>query len=135
MLGSRRAAPWPFRASRGSRHLGGIAMRAAGQEASSRMPYRRLTLLAPRATVDVALPSDVPVAELVPMVLDLVGEPVFGVRPVPWRLTAAAGAPLPPGASLAELGVPDGELLRLAPDVPPPAPPVFDDPVDALASG
>lgn len=110
-------------------------MLAAGQEASSRMPYRRLTLLAPRATVDVALPSDVPVAELVPMVLDLVGEPVFGVRPVPWRLTAAAGAPLPPGASLAELGVPDGELLRLTPDVPPPAPPAFDDPVDALASG
>ncbi|GAA5140853.1 type VII secretion integral membrane protein EccD [Pseudonocardia adelaidensis] len=109
-------------------------MLTAGQEAAHRAPYRRLTVLAPRATVDLALPADVPVAELVPMMLDLVGEPVFGMRPVPWRLTAAAGAPLPPGASLAELGVPDGELLRLAPDVPPPPPPVFDDPVDALAS-
>jgi len=110
-------------------------MLTAGQEATYRPPYCRVTVLAPRATVDVALPADVPVAELVPMVLDLVGEPVFGVRPVPWRLTGAAGAPLPPGASLAELGVPDGELLRLGPDVPPPPPPVFDDPVDALASG
>jgi type VII secretion integral membrane protein EccD len=110
-------------------------MLTAGQEASYRAPYCRLTVLAPRATVDVALPVDVPVAELVPMMLDLVGEPVFGVRPMPWRLTGAAGAPLPPGASLAELGVPDGELLRLAPDIPPPPPPVFDDPVDALASG
>jgi type VII secretion integral membrane protein EccD len=110
-------------------------MLTAGQEASYRAPYCRLTVLAPRATVDVALPADVPVAELVPMMLDLVGEPTFGLRPMPWRLTGAAGAPLPPGASLAELGVPDGELLRLAPDVPPPPPPVFDDPVDALASG
>ncbi|MHA6617532.1 type VII secretion integral membrane protein EccD [Pseudonocardia sp. DLS-67] len=110
-------------------------MLTAGQEAVYRAPYRHLTVLAPRATVDVALPADVPVAELVPMMLDLVGEPIFGVRPVPWRLTGAAGAPLPPGASLAELGVPDGELLRLAPDVQPPPPPVFDDPVDELASG
>jgi type VII secretion integral membrane protein EccD len=110
-------------------------MLTAGQEAAYRAPYCRVTVLAPRATVDVALPADVPVAELVPMMLDLVGEPVFGVRPVPWRLTGAAGAPLPPGASLAELGVPDGELLRLGPDIPPPPPPVFDDPVDALASG
>jgi type VII secretion integral membrane protein EccD len=109
-------------------------MLTAGQEAAFRAPYCRVTVLAPRATVDLALPADVPVAELVPMMLDLVGEPVFGVRPMSWRLTGAAGAPLPPAASLAELGVPDGELLRLAPDVPPPPPPVFDDPVDALAS-
>ncbi len=110
-------------------------MLTAGQEATYRPPYCRVTVLAPRATVDVALPADVPVAELVPMMLDLVGEPTYGVRPMPWRLTGAAGAPLPAGASLAELGVPDGELLRLAPDLPPPPPPVFDDPVDALASG
>jgi len=37
-------------------------------------PFCRLTVLAPRRRVDVALPSDVPVAELVPMVLELVGE-------------------------------------------------------------
>jgi type VII secretion integral membrane protein EccD len=109
-------------------------MLTAGQDAPYRAPYCRLTVLAPRATVDVALPADVPVAELVPMVLELVGEPVFGLRPLPWRLSGGAGAPLPPGASLAELGVPDGELLRLVPDVPPPPPPVFDDPIDALAS-
>jgi len=98
-------------------------------------PYCRLTVLAPRRRVDVALPADVPVAELVPMVLDLVGEPGPGARrPEPWRLSGAAGGPLPPGATLVELGVLDGELLRIAPDAPPPAPPVFDDPVDALAA-
>jgi type VII secretion integral membrane protein EccD len=108
-------------------------MLTAGQ-AGHQAPYRRLTVLAPRTRVDVALPADVPVAELVPLVLELVGEPIFGLRPAPWRLSGATGAPLPPAATLTELGVPDGELLRLAPDAPPPPPPVFDDPVDALAA-
>jgi type VII secretion integral membrane protein EccD len=96
--------------------------------------FCRLTVLAPRTRVDVALPVDVPVAELVPMLLELVGEPRgAGWRPVPWRLTGAAGGALPTGATLDELAVPDGELLRLAPATPPPPAPVFDDPVDAIA--
>ncbi|GAA1287154.1 hypothetical protein GCM10009609_61750 [Pseudonocardia aurantiaca] len=105
-------------------------MRPAAQHTG----FCRLTVVSPRARVDVSLPADVPVAELVPMVLELVGEPVFGLRPEPWRLSGAAGGPLPPGATLGELGVPDGEMLRLAPSAPPPPPPVFDDPVDALAA-
>ena len=78
--------------------------------------YCRLTVLGPRIRVDVALPADLPVAELVPMVLELVGEPVFGVRPQPWRLFRVTGAPLPLGESLHELGVLEGDLLRIAPD-------------------
>lgn len=96
--------------------------------------YRRLTVLAPRVQVDVALPVDVPVAELVPMVLQLVGEPVPGSPLRPWRLRGAAGGLLPPAATLDQLGVLDGELLRIDTDGTTPAPPVFDDPVDALAS-
>ena len=38
-----------------------------------------------------------------------------GRGPEPWRLTGAAGGPLPPDATLDELGVLDGELLRLGP--------------------
>lgn len=99
--------------------------------------FCRLTVLAPRRRVDVALPADVPVAELVPMVLELVGEPEAGraARPQPWRLTGVAGGSLPAGATLAELGMLDGEQLRLAPSAPTPPAPVFDDPVDALAAG
>ncbi|MEJ3653950.1 type VII secretion integral membrane protein EccD [Actinomycetes bacterium KLBMP 9759] len=98
-------------------------------------PYCRLTVLAPRSRVDVALPADVPVAELVPLVMELVGEPRGGaMRPRPWRLTGAAGGPLPPAATLGELGVLDGEQLRLAPLTSPPPPPVFDDPVVAVAA-
>ncbi|GAA1188394.1 type VII secretion integral membrane protein EccD [Pseudonocardia alaniniphila] len=105
-------------------------MRAPAADAA----YCRLTVLAPRARVDVALPADVPVAELVPMVLELIGEPVFGLRPLPWRLSGVAGGPLPSEATLTDLGVLDGDLLRIAPESPAPASPVFDDPVDALAA-
>ena len=98
-------------------------------------PFCRLTVLAPRQRVDVALPSDVPVAELVPMVLELVGEPGRAVAPRPWRLSGIVGGPLPAAATLGELGVLDGELLRLGPALPVPAAPVFDDPVDAVAAG
>lgn len=96
--------------------------------------YTRVTVLAPRARVDVALPADLPLGELVPMVLELVGEPGPGHAPRPWRLTGVTGGPLHPAATLDELGVLDGELLRIGPHAAPPPPPVFDDPVDALAS-
>jgi type VII secretion integral membrane protein EccD len=97
--------------------------------------FCRVTVLAPGRRVDVALPHDLPVAELNPLVLELLGEPARSpARPEPWRFTGATGAPLPPGATLAELGVLDGETLRLGPAAPPPPAPVFDDPVDALAA-
>ena len=71
------------------------------------------------------------------MVLELVGEPERSgmARPRPWRLSGVAGGLLPAAATLDELGVLDGELLRLRPADPAPCGPVFDDPVDALASG
>jgi type VII secretion integral membrane protein EccD len=96
--------------------------------------YCRLTVLAPARRVDVALPVDVPLAELVPMVLELLGGPARPVGPPEsWRFTGVTGGPLSPGSTLDELGVLDGEMLRFGPAVPPPPPPVFDDPVDALA--
>ena len=95
----------------------------------------RSTVLTPDGRADVCLPADVPVAELVPMLMELLGTPAApDDRPVPWRLTGAGGGALPPDATLDELGVLDGELLRLGPAAPPPPPPVFDDPVDALAA-
>jgi type VII secretion integral membrane protein EccD len=83
--------------------------------------------------VDVVLPVDVPVAELLPMVLELLREPGPGLL-APWRLSWATGMPLPASATLRDLGVLDGELLRVGPAAPTPPAPVFDDPVDALAA-
>jgi WXG100 protein secretion system (Wss), protein YukD len=96
--------------------------------------YCRLTLLAPRTRVDLALPADMAVAELIPMIMELIGEPVAGRRPQPWRLYGVVGGTLPSNRSLRDLGVLDGEVLRIAPAGAGPAPPIFDDPVDALAA-
>jgi type VII secretion integral membrane protein EccD len=96
--------------------------------------YCRLTVLAPGTRADVAVPADVPAAELVPMLMELFGRHGDPARPEPWRLTGATGGVLPPDATLDELGVVDGELLRLGPTAPPPPRVVFDDPVDALAA-
>ncbi|GAA5146928.1 hypothetical protein GCM10023321_07130 [Pseudonocardia eucalypti] len=108
--------------------------------------FCRVTVLAPQTRMDLALPTDLTVAELVPMLTELAGEvpgqpnPHTGPLPVPhpdapasWCLAAAAGAALPPGATLAGLGVLDGDLLRLRRNAEAPPPPVFDDPVDAVA--
>jgi type VII secretion integral membrane protein EccD len=96
--------------------------------------YCRLTVLTPGSRADVALPVDVPVADLVPMLMELLGEQGDPGRPVPWRLTGPTGGAPAPGATLDDIGVLDGELLRLGPAAPPPPAPVFDDPVDALAA-
>ena len=98
-----------------------------------RAAYCRVTVLAPGRRVDVALPADVPLAEVVPLVLELLGAPRPSGRVAAWRFTGATGGVLPAEATLDDLGVLDGELLRFGPAVPPPPPPVFDDPVDALA--
>src|SRR5258706_599477 len=78
---------WPFRATDGQLSTGGPMV--------PERPYSRLTVLAPRRAVDVALPADVPVADLVPMVLELVGEPdpSSAWRPEPFRLSGVAGGP------------------------------------------
>ena len=102
-------------------------------------PFCRVVVLTPGARVDVALPSDVPVAELVAMLHERLAGTRNGLpgpsagRPRVWRLTGMSGVELPMDATLAGLGVLDGDLLRLAPRFAPPHPPIFDDPVDAVA--
>ncbi|MEQ3550592.1 type VII secretion integral membrane protein EccD [Pseudonocardia nematodicida] len=93
----------------------------------------RVTVLTPRGRADVALPADVGLGELVPMVRELVGGAPPGGLPEAWRFTGPGGGPLSPDGTLDELRVLDGELLRLGPSRPAPAPPVCDDVAESLA--
>ncbi|MBA0124756.1 type VII secretion integral membrane protein EccD [Haloechinothrix sp. YIM 98757] len=94
-----------------------------------------MTVVAPGTRIDVALPSDVAVADLVPLVVDMANERTAdgGSRHGGWVLAKLGDAPLDPSRTLASLGVVDGELLQLRKRNENPPPPLFDDVVDAIA--
>jgi type VII secretion integral membrane protein EccD len=97
----------------------------------------RVTIAAPTRRLDLALPDNMLVAELLPHLLrhaeGALGEPAE--RHGGWVLRRATGTTLEPGRNLAAQGVRDGELLHLDPareDWPELA---YDDVVEVIASG
>lgn len=84
-------------------------------------------------TVDVALPSGVAVAELLPTVVDLAGRApaAQGVR---WRLADLAGTPVDDTATLRDNAIRDGDVLVLTVDAPLPVLPRSWDPPRAVAA-
>jgi type VII secretion integral membrane protein EccD len=97
--------------------------------------FSRVTVVAPNTRIDVALPADVAVADLLPMLLEMAREsaPDGGVRHGGWCLARLGEEPLDPSRTLASLGVVDGELLQLRRRSENPPPPLYDDVVDAIA--
>jgi type VII secretion integral membrane protein EccD len=96
-----------------------------------------VTIAAPTRRLDLALPDNMLVAELLPHLLrhaeGALGEPAE--RYGGWVLRRATGTTLEPGKNLASQGVRDGELLHLDPareDWPELA---YDDVVEVIASG
>ncbi|MEU1686115.1 type VII secretion integral membrane protein EccD [Micromonospora sp. NPDC005707] len=77
----------------------------------------RVTISAPRRRVDVALPEQVPLAELLPEVLRHAGEGLAddGERHGGWVLRRTDGAVLATAQALLPQGVRDGEVLHLVP--------------------
>lgn len=96
----------------------------------------RVTVVAPKTRMDLALPTDVPLADLLPTLLRHAGEDLAdeGLDHGGWALSRLGGPPLDTGRSPAQLDIRDGELLffthrvTAAPEV------VFDDVVDAVAT-
>ena len=97
--------------------------------------FSRVTLVAPRTRIDVALPADVAVADLLPMLLDLARERSQdgGSRHGGWCLARLGELAMDPSRTLAAAGVLDGDLLQLRRRSELPPPPLFDDVVDAIA--
>ena len=98
----------------------------------------RVTVIAPTRRVDVALPEDVPLAELLPELLRLVGDPLptsaaLAAALTGYVLTGADGEPLDTAASLTEQGVLHGGVLRLRPADDLPEVAVHDDIADVVA--
>ena len=98
--------------------------------------FSRVTVVAPTTRIDLALPSDVSVADLLPMLLDMAREstPDGGSRHGGWCLAKLGESqPLDPSQTLSSQGIVDGDMLQLRRRSDNPPPPLYDDVVDALA--
>ncbi|WP_349879990.1 type VII secretion integral membrane protein EccD [Micromonospora sp. HUAS YX12] len=97
----------------------------------------RVTISAPRRRVDVALPEQVPLAELLPEVLRHAGEGLAddGERHGGWVLRRTDGAVLATAQALLPQGVRDGEVLHLVPARAQWPELEYDDVVEAIVDG
>jgi type VII secretion integral membrane protein EccD len=96
----------------------------------------RVTVVAPRTRIDLALPSDITVVNLLPMLLDMAGECSAdgGSAHGGWCLAKLGANAIDPDRSLSSAGVVDGDLLQLRRRNDNPPPPLFDDVVEAVAT-
>lgn len=97
----------------------------------------RLTVLAKSTQLDLALPTDVPLALLLPGIVDILGQRPGAPedpRHTPFVLSRLGMPPLPGARTLDEIGIRDGELLLLGDAESPAPPPLFDDLMYAVAS-
>ncbi len=97
----------------------------------------RVTVSAPQRRVDVALPEQVPLVELLPEVLRHAGEGLAddGEQHGGWVLRRADGSVLATGQALLAQGVRDGEVLHLVPARTEWPELEYDDVVEAIADG
>ncbi|MFI7891885.1 type VII secretion integral membrane protein EccD [Streptomyces sp. CACIS-1.16CA] len=95
----------------------------------------RLTVRAPSVTIDLAVPADVPVADLLPTLLRYVGEEAeeAGLDHAGWVLQRLGDAPLDEEATLARAGLADGAVLHLRPHTEALPEARLDDLVDGMA--
>ncbi|HEY8301581.1 MAG TPA: type VII secretion integral membrane protein EccD [Jatrophihabitans sp.] len=101
--------------------------------------YCRVVVIAPSTRVDLALPADVAIIDLLPMLLQYTGEARDdgGGTHGGWKLTRVGHgerSELEGGRTLRSLDVADGEVLRLTAREDRTVAPVFDDIVDAIAT-
>ncbi|WP_409055171.1 EsaB/YukD family protein [Streptomyces sp. SYP-A7185] len=73
----------------------------------------RVTVVGDRRRVDLALPAQAPIAEYVPRLATLCGQPESESMPPVWTLAPSGGSSMAPGDSLAGAGIVDGATLYL----------------------
>lgn len=96
--------------------------------------FCRVTIVAPDSRIDVALPEDIPVADIYPEILRLSGQTPGEGAPVGYHLVRRDGTVLDSSRSFVAQRIFDGEVLSLRPFAESLPPAVFDDVSDAVAS-
>jgi type VII secretion integral membrane protein EccD len=110
----------------------GTAVSGAGS--GSGLGFCRVTIVAPDSRIDVALPDDIPVADIYPEILRLSRQSPAEGAPVGYHLVRRDGTVLDSARSFAAQRILDGELLTLRPFSQSLPPAVFDDVSEAVAS-
>jgi type VII secretion integral membrane protein EccD len=97
----------------------------------------RITVASASRRVDVVLPDEVPVAELLPDLVRRAGDGLAdqGQQHGGWALHRFGGPKLKATDSMASAGIEDGEILHLVPAITDWPEPEYDDVVDAVAVG
>ncbi|MGK5530035.1 type VII secretion integral membrane protein EccD [Streptomyces sp. URMC 129] len=95
--------------------------------------FCRITVAAPTSRTDMALPEDVPLADLYPEILRLTGQTPDQEAPVGYHLVRRDGTVLDGSRTLGAQRVLDGDVLTLRPFADSLPPPVHDDVTDAVA--
>lgn len=117
------------RHAQNSRHTS----QALAQPVRSATGFCRVTIAAPDSRTDVALPEDLPLADLYPEILRLAGQAPEPGAPVGYHLVRRDGTVLDGTRTLAAQRVLDGEVLALRPFADSLPPPVHDDVADAIS--
>ncbi|MFI8994038.1 type VII secretion integral membrane protein EccD [Streptomyces sp. NPDC053542] len=96
--------------------------------------FCRVTIVAPDSRIDVALPEDIPVADIYPEILRLSGQTPADGAPVGYHLVRRDGTVLDGARSFAAQRILDGDVLSLRPFSESLPPAVYDDVSDSVAS-
>ncbi|MGW9348780.1 type VII secretion integral membrane protein EccD [Nocardiopsis flavescens] len=75
--------------------------------------YCRVTVTGPERWADLALPGTVPVAALMPRIVEVCAPDTEALEPAAWTLTTVDGSPVHPDEPLEGAGVHDGDVLLL----------------------
>ena len=96
--------------------------------------FCRVTIVAPDSRIDVALPDDIPVADIYPEILRLSRQSPAEGAPVGYHLVRRDGTVLDSSRTFAGQRILDGELLTLRPFSESLPPAVFDDVSEAVSA-
>lgn len=94
--------------------------------------YSRVTVVSADRTVDIALPTGLPLGEILPQLMKYAGPESPNPAPTNWTLARLGGAHLPLAQTLAEAAVLDGDVLELRPEGEAARPLMVDDVRDAV---
>ncbi|MET9478984.1 type VII secretion integral membrane protein EccD [Streptomyces sp. NPDC006638] len=100
--------------------------------ATSRAQLSRVTLVGERRRADIVLPSDTPIGQLLPDILQLLDDRAAS-RPMTRQLITSDGSALRHDSTLASAGIADGAVLRLVRAHSAPPAPVVHDVTDQVA--